>query len=216
MTAIVSINLGNMAIVVADKKEVFISPSGAIFENNNDAAKIIECDIGLVTGCGLVQLIDPVKSYCANNKINHTNEFCNAIKKEIRKFLNMPGFSRKEKENILQTTAWVVTYRSEILDEVQTRIGFYNTSIDCDNLTQVERNSSRIFFPIDVDKKVREECLRLLPERLDDYSEKYTLEYCVSLAKNIVKVLSQKSRFVSEECDVIVQESSGAIRTIRV
>ncbi|MFK5913600.1 MAG: hypothetical protein QM484_04425, partial [Woeseiaceae bacterium] len=71
MTLLVAINLGDYAIIAADKKEVVIFDD-CILPVHESANKVVDVGIGLMTGSGYVKLLESVKTAIKEQNIDNT------------------------------------------------------------------------------------------------------------------------------------------------
>ena len=129
MTLIAGMHLGEYVIVASDKKEV-AQVNGIVVPLHEEANKIINTDMGLVTGSGYADLLTRVKNRIALNQICHTDEILNIIKKEREAIAqNLACFDEAAKK-ILFHTGWIFSYRTIIHDETRIRLAVYHPSID--------------------------------------------------------------------------------------
>ena len=66
MTLLVGMHLGSYVIIAADTRASWYTPKGK-FGYRDDAEKVRETDLGLITGAGLANILDPVKDALATN-----------------------------------------------------------------------------------------------------------------------------------------------------
>jgi hypothetical protein len=81
MTIAIGINLGRYVILAADTRTTYYPPFGKpLFRD--DSEKIQKTGIGLITGAGLISLLDPVKTRLANESITNTNYIILFVREE--------------------------------------------------------------------------------------------------------------------------------------
>jgi len=105
MTLCVGFNFGRYALLFADTR---VSYADATY--TDDADKIQETDIGIITGAGLVNLLDPVKERLAAIPVCHTDDIVKIIKDERERVRGMRWTHPEVVERSLETTSWMFTY----------------------------------------------------------------------------------------------------------
>ena len=111
MTILIALNLGELAIITADKKEVLIN-NGIIYPLNEEANKIIDTGIGLITGSGYVSLLNRVKSTVLHETITDTDQILSIIFKGRRAIQDNNSVSESDKCELLGKTGWLLSYRT--------------------------------------------------------------------------------------------------------
>ena len=204
MTILVAINLGDCAIVVADKQESYMHGDTVLWSHNK-AQKIVETNIGLITGSGWVDLLTPVKTAIANASIDHTDKALSLIQNERNKFLSNPFLPHHHKSDILSTTGWIMTYRTLVQDDCRMRVVLFHPSINEEKFVVVGENTSEIIFPKGTSQETMDECFDLLPTDLgsqDGIDLQDRLNKYVRLSLEIVDRVSKATTSVSRECDI--------------
>jgi len=106
VTLVVGFNLGTYALMVADTRA-----SHADGTHADGDEKIQETDIGIISGAGLVDLLDPVKRRIAETRtLSHTTEILAIIREERER---LEGVSRLYDPRVLQIfehTTWMFSY----------------------------------------------------------------------------------------------------------
>jgi len=116
MTLLVAINLGGLAIIAADKKEVLIQ-DGEIYPLHESAEKIIDTGIGLITGSGYVSLLHDVKTEVSNETISNTDQILSIILRNREAIQRNLFLNENQKSQLLDKTGWLLSYRT-IVDEL--------------------------------------------------------------------------------------------------
>ena len=208
MTALVVINLGDYAIFVADKMVSSIKDR-VIVHQTEDAIKIVETPLGLITGSGAVDLLDPVKEYVKSGYAKETDDILNFIIKERERYFGNKKLSIKQAKEDIDTTGWIMSYIKPSYLRNELKVIAYHPSENDQYFMQIEKNKSRIFFPSDLsqefNKDLRDYFINMMEVDLDLSSfenDEHLLSYYSEKALLVIKEMSLISQFVSEKCDV--------------
>ncbi|MDL4862000.1 hypothetical protein NPJ88_006620 [Halomonas elongata] len=149
MTMIAAIDMGELGLVAADKAEVSVGPDKGVMSRHEEANKIVRTSLGIVTGAGFVELLDPVKNFLQSNEISNTDEVLQAIISERL------GFKRKyghllDADKWLMRTSWVFDYTTLVNDESVHRIAIYHPFWREDKLSILENGQSICIPPGDM------------------------------------------------------------------
>ena len=161
MTLLAAINLGDVALIVSDKKESQII-DGIVVASHTDAKKIIETDIGIITGSGWVDLLEPVKKAIANSRINHTDQVLELINNERNNVNTNPGLNSDQRTHMLTTTSWVMTYRTIEDDQCKMRVVWFHPSISESKFGVLNENEPRVIFPHGTSQRTKDDCVDML------------------------------------------------------
>lgn len=211
MTLLVALNLGELAIIAADKKEVLIK-DGNIYPLNESAEKIIDTGIGLITGSGYVTLLDRVKEKVSSNPISNTDQILSIIIGEREEIQGSFLLSDAQKSELLDKTGWLFSYRTMVADLAKLRVALFHPSISSTNLSIIEENTSKILFPSDMDEKLVSSYVERLNNEIKLTSEgdiQEAISHNVSLVLNLIHSISQVSQTVSESCDIGLALENG-------
>lgn len=122
MTMIIAANLGEYVLLAADKRKVMIGSDGLISDIISDNEKKISFNDNLaITGMGYVEILDEFKSLLLKTKIENTDTFLSLAKKiyDSRTISSEYKFS---------TTKYVITYKTQLNDDVLLNIGIIEAS----------------------------------------------------------------------------------------
>lgn len=211
MTALIAINLGDIAIIAADKKEVFILGE-TVIPIHEDADKIVDTRIGLMTGSGYVPLLQEVKDQVSSASIHHTDQIISHIHRAQQKVKDADSFSDQQKAQILTTTGWLFTYQTISDGRTALRVALYHPSLSTSHLSIIDRHQTKIVFPPDLDGDQVAYYTELIATRFNPIGQGSVQEVIsnnVSLILTIFSQLSQVSQSVSEAADIGLVTSSG-------
>ncbi|WP_189463890.1 hypothetical protein [Vreelandella hamiltonii] len=214
MTLLVAIHMGKVGLIAADKAEVCIDSAGDMHPVHQQADKIVHTPFGVVTGCGLVELLTPVKEHLQTAKICYMDQVLSAIH-DARN-----SFSRSHPESsvsarALQTTGWLASYSSPAPEGPGTvlKMAAYHPSLNQENLVGLESYRAKCFPPSDFTFDEAVELDALLNEKMQLPGD--NVDISEALAQNmrlIVETMQQVARTslsVSSVCDIAVVWPGG-------
>ena len=123
MTICIAVHFGEFIALAADTRTSLGRPTIS-FKDGTE--KIHETAIGLVTGSGWVELLDPVRKRLLNETLTHSNKILEIIKDEISAADEYYMYATEE---IINSTGWIYTYASIEHNEPCIRLGLYHGSI---------------------------------------------------------------------------------------
>lgn len=211
MTTLVAIHLGEIVIIAADKKEVFIQ-GDFVIPIHESANKIIDSGIGLMTGSGYVSLLQEVKDKVSNCTIKNTDQILSLISAARKKVQDSDVLDEAQKQQVLGKTGWLFTYRTTFNGKVALRVALYHPSISTTNLSIIDENQTKIIFPSDIAEDKVAQYAEILASRFTAIGKgelEETLSKSVDLILQIVKELSNASQTVSATVDIGLVASSG-------
>jgi hypothetical protein len=211
MTILVAMNLGEIAIVAADKKEVAIF-DGAIFPLNENAEKIIDTGIGLMTGSGYVSLLDKVKLSTSESIIQSTDDIVNIILQERSAISDEPNLTEAQKNELLSKTGWLFSYITLVGNLRKLRVALYHPSISDIYLSVVEDQTTKVVYPDGISieamksysEKINREMLQLSQGSIEE-----VIGHNLSLILSLVDKISRISDTVSSSMDVGIAFMDG-------
>ncbi|MCK0746753.1 hypothetical protein [Chromohalobacter nigrandesensis] len=207
MTLLIAMNMGNVGLIAADKAEVRITPEGATELCHEAASKIVSTGIGVATGCGMVELLTPVKDFLQKQDIHHTDDMVATIISERQRFTaryeGLPGVERA-----LAQTSWVMSYATPGLEQSgpQLRISMFHAPWSDSQLAILGAERSKCFCPGDFTSEEAEELNNTVQNRMvnpsSEIDPKTALYQNTALAVETMAFVARRSRSVSEVCDV--------------
>ena len=109
MSFIVGFNLNHYLVLGADTRISYYPNNRLLYRD--DETKIRTTSVGLITGAGLCDLLDPVKDRMAADEPPHTDAMRQIIREEcVRAQLHFANHPDKRVHEALQTTGWMLTY----------------------------------------------------------------------------------------------------------
>lgn len=139
MTCILVAHLGEHVILAADKRAVQINSDGSRTVLTDDVQKIVETGVGVITGAGIVEMLDQVKSKFNGKSFNDSGQVLESIIQVRKEYSERySGSARLDKD--LSETSWVFTYPATEQGRAVTRVRFYHQSVSADHLVVLDEN----------------------------------------------------------------------------
>lgn len=133
MTCILVAHLGEHVILAADKRAVQINEDGSRTVLNDNVEKIVKTGVGVITGAGMVEMLDQVKSKFSGEEFDDSGEVLESIL-QARKKYSERYISSSRLHQDLRETSWVFTYPATEEGRLVTRVRFYHQSESGDSL----------------------------------------------------------------------------------
>lgn len=103
MSLVIGINFGTYVLLAADTRVTIGDPP---IDRHDDESKIVQTELGLIVGAGLVQLLDPVKATFCSKAVQHSSDLLAIVEAE-RTRLRMLTW---DATNDIRTTSWLYSY----------------------------------------------------------------------------------------------------------
>jgi hypothetical protein len=218
MTLLTTIHLGDYAIIASDRKEVF-KFNGTVIPRHENADKLIETGIGLITGSGYVALLNAVKERVAVEDITHTDQILNIITSERWQIRHSPLYSEYQKNEFLNFTCWLLSYRT-IADKSQyLRIALYHPCIDENHFGIIQENTTKAVFPSDFSKADVDKYSNYLSQgfrKLNDISDiNQNISHNIQITLVLMDLVAQISEYVSKACDIGLVFKNGDMYMVK-
>lgn len=205
MTLLVGMNIGDYGIIAADKKEVVVS-QGIIAACRDDVNKIVQTDMGLITGSGYAPLLNKVKQEVARTRINHTDQLIGIMQAQ-RALAEVSLNNNPNPDIFLENTGWLYSYwtRSDTGIRVL-RIAFNHPSLVIDKVYCIGKNTAQLVFPWDVSKddgdliQSRINSELVIHDNSDGINE--SIRHNLGLVLSATYEVSRLSETVSKTCDI--------------
>jgi len=124
----IGMHFGDYVILAADTRTTIGRP--AIF-HRDDTPKIVKTGIGLITGAGLAELLDGVKSDFASQPGDHTDDILEKIhshREAVRRRYCL-DLAQSRVERWITETSWLFTYCTLQEDQPVLRLGLVSGSL---------------------------------------------------------------------------------------
>jgi hypothetical protein len=111
MTLIVGLNLGYYVLLGADTRVVCRYADGSI-QNEDNAEKIQRTGLGLITGAGLMSLVESAETLLAGEDIAHVDRLVEILEQERTRVLSQPLADDADNRRGIEHTNWMFSYRA--------------------------------------------------------------------------------------------------------
>lgn len=214
VTILAGIKFKDYIMIAADTRATIQHPHfGEKFIDGDH--KIVNCNLGLVTGSGYVNAIDVVKSELIKREVKHTDEIVNMIKQKA-----IPEIEKVKKQfpNVEDKTCFMMTYFTSG-EETKSRLVLFHPDYDY----QLALPECIIILPTGFSENDFKDYKKELSEKTIPFENTATTqeEYVRNLINNIqhnIRVIaeifgrvSNKTKYVSRDLDVAVHLITGDI-----
>ena len=210
MTIAIGINFDAYVLLAADTRTTRYNWDGSIRDYVDDSIKIQKTTVGLITGAGSKELLDLVKDKLEKEKITHTNQILNVIKKERLHYRRL--FWRTAEEDI-KMTGWIFTCTTVENNNPKLRLGIFHPSLSLDKLAFYEENYPAVINPHEATEEVVEEIVDFLKKKIKPFKEFTTLSDSIQYHWRLIARLIQKIQpvfpSISSHCQIGVHTLEG-------
>lgn len=202
MTMLIAVNLGEYAVLAADKRTVMLGDDGLIsYVVSDDTKKIVDCKSFGVTGMGFAEVLKDYKSMVSEVNMDSYDIFTSLAGKVYFKNLKTRNYN-------LSKTKYLLAYKTELNNSPFLRVAIIeadnpNNLIIVDDviilceITKEENDTFRSFLKENL--KVPSERVANDPKLLSE-----NMEYNRSLILKIFKSVSRPDNAVSPSMDFFV------------
>jgi hypothetical protein len=202
MTLIVGLHLNHYVLIGADTR-ISYYPNDT-FTYRDDEAKIWDIDMGLITGAGLANLLDPVKERLDDDELGFLSNLSQTVKDEVARIRCEPWATKPRVKDAIETTAWMFSFVGvpEPKQPAVMRLGFtvpdQNYEIAC-----VQPNTGYLFPPTGTTVEQYREWTAFVSGRLkpfDDQQDTFGshLAHHIKLIGEIIETVSDVNEGVSK------------------
>lgn len=206
MTVIIGMNLGQYVLLAADTRVTYYRGVSETPEWQDDNEKILKTTMGLITGMGLVQLLDPVKNQLSVEDPIHTDRIIEIIKQQRAIADRRWPTDPRIREALDHVTCWMFSYvtssdpQHPTPDTVTLRLAIAHPHNGY-QLSLYGAPSGAIGFPHGIEPREAESITKFLNDNIkpmSDWSEfESTVNHNASLAAQIIRYLSEINEGVS-------------------
>lgn len=215
MTCILVAHLGSDVVVAADKRAVQYNDDGTLTVHSDDVQKIVQTGVGLITGAGMVGMLDPVKSALKGVSFGDPFDVLDLIQAARRRYSEVHSDSSRLEED-LRKTSWVFTFLDvDSKGQAVTRVAYYLQSHNADSLRELGSGYVLCMpggFTYKQADEVRNQLQEVVTSSLNSYPYAQAKQAIIKYMLHLMNEVSKTSITVSSACDVAV--INGAIADI--
>ncbi|EMP0916908.1 TPA: hypothetical protein ACRZS3_005966 [Pseudomonas aeruginosa] len=209
MTCIFIANLGRELILAVDKRVSYISEDGKKHPVGDNEEKITRTAAGIVTGCGAVALLQPVKDYLKQKSFKNTDEVLELIKTTRANHSRENANSSRLKSELAET-CWILTYPTYCDGKPITRAIYFHPSSSLDNFVVLPEGRV-LCIPSGLTPEQAQHLQKELQEQTDNCLSQLPYEIAkqeiIKLMLNLMSDVAGQSNTVSKTCDIALIDS---------
>ncbi|WP_447739187.1 hypothetical protein [Pseudomonas laurentiana] len=206
MTCILVAHLGSEVVVAADKRETRYMADGALTVDNDNAQKIVRTPAGIVTGCGMVEMLNPVKDHLSTQGFATTDEVLDLIQ-QTRKTYAKANATNPQLERHLARTSWLFTYSSTTNGQDVTRAVFFHPSLSTETFAVVGEGRVKCFpggFSHEQAQQVEAQLQAVVSSSLRAGPYAQAKQEIIKYMRHLMSEVAEICVSVSSVCDVAV------------
>jgi hypothetical protein len=205
MTIAMGINFGDYVLLAADTRVTYQIGSLKLgFED--DVEKIQKTSMGIITGAGLVNLLDSVKDRLTKQEITNSDEIIEIVKKEREIWGLNPDFISK--------TGWLFSYMTLIDNSPKLRLDLVHPSL-AEGSVRWEENKLAAIFPIEFTQDQADSLSKTVNELIKSSNEfksaQESFQYHSIMMREIIKTIQPDCPSVSRCYQVGIHTVSGQV-----
>lgn len=174
MSIVIGFNLIHYALLVADTRISYYPKGGHRYRDNEP--KVRRTTMGLISGAGVCEFLDPVTDALASTKISNTGDFIDLVRAQRKVVDASPIMNDAFAKSVVDKTAWMVTYvtfpaqtKSEMTPELaaqgKMRLAVTNPA-DNYELSLLKDNSAYVMPPTSLTEEELEKWSRFLNDSI--------------------------------------------------
>ncbi|AJZ96909.1 hypothetical protein PFLUOLIPICF7_01735 [Pseudomonas simiae] len=215
MTCILVAHLGSEVVVAADKRAVQYKADGTLTVACDDVQKIVRTGVGVITGAGMVEMLDPVKSALKGVNFGDPFDVLDLIQAARRRYSEVHSDSSRLDED-LRKTSWVFTFVDvDSKGQAVTRVAYYLQSHNADSLRELGSGFVICMpggFTCEQADEVRNQLQEVVTSSLNTNPYEQAKQEIIKHMLYLMNEVAETSISVSRVCDIAVV--NGAIADI--
>lgn len=212
MTCILVAHLGSEVVVAADKRLVRNEADGTRTVLGDNEQKIVRTKAGIVTGCGALAMLEPVKNVLSTVGFATTDEVLELIQ-QTRNTYAVANAANPRLAADLAETAWLFTYPAIADGQSVTRAVFFHPSASTETFAVVPGGRVTCFpggFSREQADEVQEQLQEFVTSSLSSYPYEQAKQAVIGFMLGLMSEVAQTSISVSSTCDVAVINGAHA------
>lgn len=212
MTCILVAHLGSEVVVAADKRVVRYEADGTRTVIGDNEEKIVRTAVGIVTGCGALPMLEPVKNVLSTEGFATTDEVLELIQQTRNAYAEANAANPRLAADLAETS-WLFTYPAMANEQTVTRAVFFHQSISTENFAVVGEGRVMCFpagFSREQAQKVQAQLQEFVTSSLSSYPYEQAKQAVIGFMLGLMSEVAQTSISVSSACDVAVINGTHA------
>lgn len=210
MTCILVAHLGREVVVAADKREVQYKADVTLTVSCDDVQKIVRTPAGIVTGCGMVEMLNPVKDHLSTQGFATTDEVLELIQQTRNTYAKANATSPRLASDLART-GWLFTYPATANGLAVTRAVFFHPSLSTETFAVV--GEGRVLclpggFSHEQAQEVQSQLQGVVSSSLSASPYEKAKQEIIKYMRHLMSEVAATSLSVSSVCDVAVINGS--------
>jgi hypothetical protein len=217
MTCILVAHLGSEVIIAADKRVVKIEADGSRTPDHDSVEKIVQTGVGVITGAGMVEMLDQVKSTLRGVSFSDPFDVLDLIL-DARRSYSAAHFDCSRLDDDLRKTSWVFTFVDvDSKGHAVTRVAYYLQSHNAHSLRELGCGSVLCLpggFTYEQADKARHQLQDVVTSSLSTLPYEQAAQTVVSHMIQLMSEIAEVSVSVSSVCDLALIRGSCVEMTV--
>jgi hypothetical protein len=212
MTCILVAHLGSEVVIAADKRVIRYEADGTRTVIGDNEEKIVRTAVGIVTGCGALPMLEPVKNVLSTKGFATTDEVLELIQ-QTRNAYAEANVANPRLAADLAETSWLFTYPATVDRRDVTRAVFFHQSISTETFAVVGEGRVKCFtggFSREQAQKVETQLQEVVTSSLSTNPYAQAKQAVIGFMLHQMSEVAKVSVTVSRVCDVAVINGSDA------
>lgn len=206
MTCILVAHLGSEVVVAADKRVVRYEADGTRTVIGDNEEKIVRTAVGIVTGCGALPMLEPVKNVLSTEGFATTDEVLELIQQTRNAYAEANAANPRLAADLAETS-WLFTYPAMANEQAVTRAVFFHQSISTENFAVVGEGRVMCFpggFSREQAQEVQAQLQEVVTSSLSTNPYEQAKQAVIGFMLHLMSEVAKASVTVSRVCDVAV------------
>ncbi|HDS1775340.1 hypothetical protein NPS33_27750 [Pseudomonas putida] len=211
MTCILVAHLGGEVVVAADKRATRYEADGSLTVLSDDVQKIVRTPAGIVTGCGMVEMLNPVKDHLSTQGFATTDEVFELIQHSRNTYANANATSSRLAADLART-GWLFTYPSTANGQDVTRAVFFHPSLSTESFAVVGEGRVKCLpagFSHEQARELEARLQAVVSSSLNNHPYAQAKQEIIKCMRLLMSEVAETSISVSSVCDVAVVNGSN-------
>ncbi|WP_146017995.1 MULTISPECIES: hypothetical protein [Pseudomonas] len=206
MTCILVAHLGSEVVIAVDKRVTCRAADGTRIVLGDSEEKIVRTAVGIVTGCGALPMLEPVKNVLSTEGFATTDEVLELIQQTRNAYAEANSCNPRLAADLAET-AWLFTYPAMANGQAVTRAVFFHQSVSTENFVVVEEGRVMCFpggFSREQAQEVQAQLQEVVTSSLSTNPYEQAKQAIIKHILHLMSEVAETSVSVSRVCDVAV------------
>lgn len=218
MTCILVAHLGSEVLVAADKRATRYEVDGSLTVCSDNEQKIVRTPAGIVTGCGMVEMLNPVKDHLSAQGFATTDEVLELIQQTRNTYAKANATSPRLAADLAKT-GWLFTYPATARGQAVTRAVFFHPSLSTETFAVVSEGRVKCFpggFSHEQAQEIEAQLQEVVTSSLNTNPYEQAKQVVIDSMRRLMAEVAETSISVSRVCDIAVINGEDVKMTLGV